>query len=139
MYTEILRIIEGGLSKDSQKVYNYAKILADKMSRDGETKMSKMILDSLERRYTSMLSLDELSSTPVDAESRMSIVDVYCPTENEIKPILPELTAHKVDDFINMIKHQTFIKMVLSSATLLCCMVCLVAVRVLLRSILLSR
>ena len=103
MYTEILRIIEGGLSKDSQKVYNYAKILADKMSRDGETKMSKMILDSLERRYTSMLSLDELSSTPVDAESRMSIVDVYCPTENEIKPILPELTAHKVDDFINMI------------------------------------
>ena len=49
MYTEILRIIEGGLSKDSQKVYNYAKILADKMSRDGETKMSKMILDSLER------------------------------------------------------------------------------------------
>ena len=38
MYTEILRIIEGGLSKDSQKVYNYAKILADKMSRDGETK-----------------------------------------------------------------------------------------------------
>ena len=53
-----------------------------------------------------MLSLDELSSTPVDAESRMSIVDVYCPTENEIKPILPELTAHKVDDFINMIKHQ---------------------------------
>lgn len=70
MYTEILRIIEGGLSKDSQKVYNYAKILADKMSRDGETKMSKMILDSLERRYTSMLSLDELSSTPVDAESR---------------------------------------------------------------------
>ena len=106
MYTEILRIIEGGLSKDSQKVYNYAKILADKMSRDGETKMSKMILDSLERRYTSMLSLDELSSTPVDAESRMSIVDVYCPTENEIKPFLPELTAHKVDDFINMIKHQ---------------------------------
>lgn len=106
MYTEILRIIEGGLAKDASKVYNYSKMLADKMQRDGDSKMSKMILDSLERRYTALLSLDELSSTPVDAESRMSIVDVYCPTDNEIKPILPELTAHKVDDFIDMIKHQ---------------------------------
>lgn len=106
MYTEILRIIEGGLSKDAQKVYNYSKMLANKMLRDGESKMSKMILDSIERRYTSFLSLDELSTTPVDAESRMSIVDVYCPTNNEIKPILPELTAKKVDDFVEMIKHQ---------------------------------
>ena len=106
MYTEILRIIEGGLSKDAQKVYNYSKMLADKMQRDGEIRMSKMITDSLEKRYTAMLSLDELSSTPVDAESRMSIVDVYCPTDSEIKPILSELAGRKVDDFIEMIKHQ---------------------------------
>lgn len=106
MYTEILRIIEGGLSKDAQKVYNYSKMLADKMQRDGEFRMSKMIMDSLEKRYTAMLSLDELSSTPVDAESRMSIVDVYCPTDSEIKPILSELAAKKVDDFIEMIRHQ---------------------------------
>lgn len=106
MYTEILRIIEGGLSKDAQKVYNYSKMLADKMQRDGESKMSKMILDSLERRYTAMLSLDELSSTPVDSESRMSIVDVYRPTNSEIKPILTEFAAKKVNDFIEMIKHK---------------------------------
>lgn len=106
MYTEILRIIEGGLSKDAQKVYNYSKMLADKMQRDGESKMSKMIKDSLEKRYSAMLSLDELSSTPVDAESRMSIVDVYSPTDSEIKPILSELATRKVDDFIEMIKHQ---------------------------------
>lgn len=106
MYTEILRIIEGGLSKDAQKVYNYSKMLADKMQRDGESKMAKMIKDSLEKRYTAMLSLDELSSTPVDAESRMSIVDVYYPTDSEIKPILSELATRKVDDFIEMIKHQ---------------------------------
>ena len=103
MYTEILRIIEGGLSKDAQKVYNYSKMLADKMQRDGESKMSKMILDSLEKRYTAMLSLDELSSTPVDSESRMSIVDVYRPTNTEIKPILTEFAAKKVNDFIEMI------------------------------------
>ena len=106
MYTEILRIIEGGLSKDPQKVYNYSKMLADKMLRDGESKMSKMILDSLEKRYTAMLSLDELSSTPVDTESRMSIVDVYWPTHSEIKPILSELVDKKVNDFIEMIKHK---------------------------------
>ncbi len=81
-------------------------MLAGKMERDGEIKMSKMILDALEKRYTAMLSLDEFSSTPVDNESRMSIVDVSCPTDNEIKPVLPELAAQKVDDFIDMIKHQ---------------------------------
>jgi SpoVK/Ycf46/Vps4 family AAA+-type ATPase len=106
MYTELLRIIEGGLSKDTQKVYNYSKMLANKMSRDGEPKMSKMILDSLERNYLPMLSLDELSSTPTDTESRLSIVDVYYPSENEITPILSELSFNKVDDFVNMIKHQ---------------------------------
>lgn len=106
MYTEILRIIEGGLSKDSQKVFNYSKLLADKMQRDGEIKMSKMIIDSLEKRHSAMLSLDELSSTPVDAESRMSIVDVYYPTAHEIKPILSEMAAEKVNDFIDMINHQ---------------------------------
>ena len=106
MYTEILRIIEGGLSKDVSKVYNYSKMLADKMQRDGEIKMSKMILDSLEKRYPATISLDELSSTPVDAESRMSIVDVYWPTDSEIKPILSDLATKKVNDFIELIKHK---------------------------------
>ena len=106
MYTELLRIIEGGLQKDSPKVYNYSKMLADKMNRDGESRMAKMIMDVLDKRYPSSLTLDELSSKPVDAESRMSIVDVYLPTEKDIKPILPELTATKVNDFINMVKRQ---------------------------------
>ena len=30
MYTEILRIIEGGLAKDTKKVYSYSKLLAEK-------------------------------------------------------------------------------------------------------------
>ena len=106
MYTELLRIIEGGLQKDSPKVYNYSKMLAEKMNRDGESRMAKMIMDLLDKRYSSSLTLDELSSKPVDAESRMSIVDVYLPSEKDIKPILPELTAAKVNDFINMVKRQ---------------------------------
>ena len=98
---KILRDNETKLTDSERMAYGYVyEKLSASFNLDAE------ILDSLERRYTSMLSLDELSSTPADAESRMSIVDVYCPTENEIKPILPELTAHKVDDFINMIKHQ---------------------------------
>lgn len=33
MYTEILRIIEGGLAKDTKKVYSYSKLLAEKWAR----------------------------------------------------------------------------------------------------------
>ena len=61
MYTELLRIIEGGLQKDSPKVYNYSKMLAEKMNRDGESRMAKMIMDLLDKRYSSSLTLDELS------------------------------------------------------------------------------
>ena len=32
MYTEIIKIIEGGLSGDREKVYNYAKTLSGNLS-----------------------------------------------------------------------------------------------------------
>ncbi len=36
MYTEISKIIEGGLNGDREKVYNYAKVLADNLEGSGD-------------------------------------------------------------------------------------------------------
>ena len=36
MYTEIVKIIEGGLVNDKEKVINYATVLADNLENQGE-------------------------------------------------------------------------------------------------------
>jgi hypothetical protein len=48
MYTEILRIIEGGLNKDTKKVLNYSKMLAEKLDGDGDQKLAKLIFKTIE-------------------------------------------------------------------------------------------
>ena len=106
MYTEILRIIEGGLNKDLKKINNYSRILAEKLEKDGQPKLAKMIIKTLENKPTSLVSMDSLISTPVDQESRMNIVDIQMPSENDNKIILSPNIYNKVEDYINLYQHQ---------------------------------
>lgn len=106
MHTEILRIIEGGLAKDSKKVYNYSKLLADKLDKDGDSKMAKMILRAIDNGPATTVTMDELLTTPVDQESRLSIVDVEVPPKEQTQIVLPKLVDNKIEDFINIVKHQ---------------------------------
>jgi SpoVK/Ycf46/Vps4 family AAA+-type ATPase len=107
MYTEILRIIEGGLAKDQRKVYNYSKLLADKLENDGDSKLSKMIIRALDNGPATTVTMDELLTTPVDQESRLSIVDVTVPSKESSPIVLPKLVDNKVADFIKVVKHQS--------------------------------
>lgn len=107
MYTEILRIIEGGLSKDPSKVYSYAKLLAEKYQKDGDDKMAKMILKSIEKKDPGVIvTMDELLTLPVDNDSRMSIVDIEIPDKNARPIVLPPLMHNKILDFISAVKNQ---------------------------------
>jgi SpoVK/Ycf46/Vps4 family AAA+-type ATPase len=107
MYTEILRIIEGGLARDTKKVYNYSKLLAEKVEKDGDSKMSKMIFKTLGNKTATTVIMDELLTTPVDQESRLSIVDVAVPSKEDIPVVLPKLVDNKIVDFINIVKYQS--------------------------------
>lgn len=107
MYTEILRIIEAGLAKDAKKVYNYAKLLADKLDKDGDSKMAKMIMRAIENRPATTVTMDELLTTPVDQESRLSIVDVEVPSKEHRPIVLPKLVDNKIEDFIIRVAHQS--------------------------------
>ena len=106
MYTEILRIIEGGLAKDPKKVYSYSKLLIEKMLNDGDEKMAKMILKVMESRSAMTVTLDELMTTPVDSESRMNIVDIDIPSKEDTPIVLPRLIDNQIAGFINMVKFQ---------------------------------
>lgn len=111
MYTEMLKIIEGGLNKDFKKVYSYAKLLSEKLIRDGDEKTAKMILRLIEKeKPKTTVTMDELLTTPVDQESRLSIVDVEMPSHENTPIILQKLTQNKISDFINAVKHQSKLK-----------------------------
>ncbi|HTN45189.1 MAG TPA: ATP-binding protein [Flavipsychrobacter sp.] len=107
MHTEVLRIIEAGLARDPKKVLNYAKLLASKLEKDGDDKMSSMVMRILENKPANTVTMDELLTTPVDQESRLSIVDIAVPSKDQQPIVLPRLVDNKVEDFISVVKHQT--------------------------------
>ena len=77
MYSEILRIIEGGLSNDKRKIVSYSNRLANRFEKDGDSGMAKCILDVVNDVSRNGIStMDEFRNIPVDSESRMKIVEV---------------------------------------------------------------
>jgi SpoVK/Ycf46/Vps4 family AAA+-type ATPase len=111
MYTEIIKIIEGGLKHEPNKVVLYAKKLAEKLAEEGNEQLAKGIRNLLNNKAVSSLTMEQLLTTaPVDQETRMSIVDVFNPALGEFNVILPEMIEKNVDDFINVIKHRDKIK-----------------------------
>lgn len=102
MYTEIIKIIEGGLSGDREKVYNYAKTLSDNLKKSGDQEFANKISRTLSNKRAGMTSLDSLSSKPVDGESRMEIVDVSYPKIDLGKIQLNETIKNELNNFINI-------------------------------------
>lgn len=122
MYTEIIKIIEGGLKKEPNKVILYAKKLAEKLAADGDQQLAKGIRNLLNNKAVSSLTMEQLLNTaPVDQETRMSIVDVFNPAETDFEVVLPETLEKKVGDFIKVIQHRDKFKSMglVSQSTLL--------------------
>tara|TARA_R110002020_G_scaffold475200_1_gene709053 strand:- start:2494 stop:3579 length:1086 start_codon:yes stop_codon:yes gene_type:complete len=108
MYTELIKIIEGGLNKDTRKVSNYAKLLADNLSKSGDTKLAAKILKVLNNTKAQTAYLDELISSPVDQETRMSIVDFILPSKEDNNLVLAQPVEDSIEHFIklNSIRNQ---------------------------------
>ena len=94
------------MNKDLKKINNYSRILAEKFEKEGQPKLAKMIIKTLENKPSSMVTMDSLISTPVDQESRMNIVDIQMPSENNDDIILSPNIYNKVEDYINLYQHQ---------------------------------
>ncbi|OYU95637.1 MAG: ATPase [Bacteroidetes bacterium B1(2017)] len=107
MYTELIKIVEGGLEKDIKKVSSFARLLAEKLAIDGEEKMSKVILNLLDKKKSlGTVNLDELATTPMDQESRMNIVDLILPEAESEQIVLDKITENKISDFVNSVNHK---------------------------------
>lgn len=100
MYTEIVRIIEGGLVNDKEKVINYANVLASNLEKQGEISLARKIRSTLSQKKGTLTALDSFATKPVDSESRMDIVDVSFPQIDAEQIVLSKYTQEAVYSFI---------------------------------------
>lgn len=111
MYTEIIKIIEGGLANDKEKVFNYANVLANNLEQQGELSLAKRIKTALGKKNSSFTSLDSLSAKPVDSESRMEIVEITTPNIELSQVILDRYVKEAINSFIESYnQRETLIK-----------------------------
>ena len=102
MQAEVLRIIEGGLTGDRTKVFNYARTLADNLEQIGDARFARRIRTTLAGKKFNMATLDGLSSKPVDQESRMEIVDVELVLPEDVNLILNDFLRSEIDGVVTM-------------------------------------
>jgi SpoVK/Ycf46/Vps4 family AAA+-type ATPase len=100
MQTEIIKIIEGGLSGDKTKVLNYADALANNADRDGNHMLARRIRSTVKGKSNSLVTLDSLSAKPVDEDSRLNIVDVEYVSSEDIDLVLNKFVRTELENFI---------------------------------------
>ena len=108
METEVLRIIEGGLTNDKRKIIAYSTKLAERLSKEGNESLAKCILQKINTSIPQgQMVADAMRVIPLDVDSHLKIVEVY-PSDEKRQPIvLDDTVEKKITDFINMIKHSS--------------------------------
>jgi SpoVK/Ycf46/Vps4 family AAA+-type ATPase len=102
MYTELIKIIEGGLNGDPKKVASYAKHLAEKYKQEGDIKYHDRIMSTLNKVNRLPIYKDQLFETPVDQETRLDIATVSLPHQINTEILIPESIDNSVKDFIEL-------------------------------------
>ena len=100
---EVLRILDGALDLNKQKVVAYAQLLAGKLVEDGEKKMAERVRQAIEKSRGGALepsTLEQLSRVPVDGESRMSLADERTYTPEDVNVFVEERIANLVEQFL---------------------------------------
>lgn len=106
MYTEIVKIIEAGVSLDRGRVMSYAAVLAENLAKKGDCKFAERIRSILSRTRGTPVTLDSFGVKPVDGESRLDIVDVTLPTLSDDRLVLDQYVRDEVDDFVAGYAHR---------------------------------
>lgn len=110
MQAEVLRIIEGGLSGDKTKVYNYANALASNLDEEGESRFAEKVRGALSGRKPGLATLDGLSARPVDQESRMDIVDVEYVTDDGVDLVLGKFLEDEICSFVSLYRNRSILE-----------------------------
>lgn len=106
MQTEVLRIIEGGLTNDKRKIITYSAKLADRLEREGDKALSKCIRQKLEDGVPQSTAVaDALRMIPLDQDSHLQIVEVIPSDTERHKVVLTPEVNKQITYFIDMVNH----------------------------------
>ena len=106
MTTDILRIIEGGLSNDKRKIITYSIRLAKRIQAEGDTQFAKCIMEQVQNYGSQKVTTaDAMRMIPIDPDSKLQIVEIYPDDKTRTNIILSDAVGRQVYEFINIVKH----------------------------------
>lgn len=102
---EVMKIIEGAIKLDKDKVIAYTNLLSDKLENDGEIKLSQRFrkIINVQREKKGQLretSIGDVLKVPIDQESRLPIADVVYPESEDNNVILNKNIDDEIKRFI---------------------------------------
>lgn len=104
MYSEILKIVEAGMACDRKRMMSYAELLAKNLQRKGDVQFAERLRGILAQTSGGMCmsTLDALGAKPIDAESKLDIVDITYPAlvRSTLQLVLDSRVAAEVDEFV---------------------------------------
>lgn len=108
MDTEVLRIIEGGLANDQRKIVSYSTRLANRLSHEGNESLAKCIRQKIDSTIPQSTAIaDAIRMIPLDADSRLQIVEIIPSDQIVQKIILSPIIENQVEEFINLVNHHS--------------------------------
>lgn len=101
----LLKIIEGGIQNDKEKVYNYATLLMKKLLEKGDTKNAERIQRLLVKTNGKLIPKKDylITKSPVDAESRLPLAEIKKYEKGTIRIVLPESAKLDIEEYIKTI------------------------------------
>lgn len=104
---EILKIINGALNSDIEKVVNYTELLANKLEEFGDngasSKLKKAILNSKSLKlFPCGTNIKDI--LPVDSESKSSLAEKDFFTKGQVQVFFDDFVIEKVQNFVKYIK-----------------------------------
>jgi len=108
METEVLRIIEGGLSNDKRKILTYSAKLADRLHKEGKEPLAKCIRQTIElSTQRNQAVADAMRVIPVDSDSRLQILEIIPSEEEHQQIVLSPIVEKQVNEFITTVNHSS--------------------------------
>lgn len=103
--TEILKIIEGGLQSDVQKIISYSKLLSENLAASGDIKSSKRIMDKLNGKNSNQYFTQKFikDSIPIDHESKLELADELIVEKDSVDIFLSDQINSEISNFIKYI------------------------------------
>jgi SpoVK/Ycf46/Vps4 family AAA+-type ATPase len=101
-FSDVLKILEGGLSFNAQTVVNYAHALIRKLEADGESQQARLIQAKLDGASKTLAAYGttQANALPIDQESKLDLGNLEHVPSDELHAVLDDHVRAEVNRFL---------------------------------------